>query len=323
MKHSLDQPVGRIFQLRLYPTRPFWVLGSGWAAVGGGLAVAGVARLPETWLKLLLAWLLTELLLGAVWDLGAGSISPSPVRGMWRRLLSPRLPEAARPLRLLPYIQVGSPGHRVAQRLGRMRRWWQDTLLPDARREFYTLVASLGLALLLGVLLGRQVLLLVLVSMVLSFLAVVQRGERDQDSEQMATRHQAVLALWYALGEFGVPWLIGAAAIGALPGAVILLGVCYAITYYGLIQDGGDFRLIWASQASAALLLAGLRHPITAGTVAILSLPQWGLRVWESYLLTQKPGLKNTGNRRHTSIFAFYSPFIILSMLIAALALTT
>jgi hypothetical protein len=165
--------------------------------------------------------------------------------------------------------------------------------------------------------------LLVLVSIALSFLAVVQRREKDQDSELIATKHQAILAFWYALGEFGVPWLIGATVIGVPSRAVVLLGVCYAITYFGLIQDGKGFRLIWASQASAALLLAGLRHPITAGTVAILSLPQWGLHAWESYLLTQNPGLRKTRDKPHPSMSAFYLPFVVLSMLIAALALAT
>ncbi len=326
----MEPPVGRIIHLRLYPARPPWSLGSGWAAVSGGLAVAGFDLLPETLLSLLIVWLLADPVLGMVWDLGVGSTSPAKQRGIWRRLISPRLPDVAAPLRLLPYTQTGSPSHRLACRLGRLRHWWRDILWPEAGREFATVVAVLGLALLLGALLGRNVLALVLVSIALSWLAVLSR-KRDTDrySARRGTVRKGSELFWHALGEFGIPWLIGIAVLGSPSWAAILLGVCYTITYFGLIHDANTFRLIGTSQAAAALLLASLRHPLTAGAVAILLTPQWGLYHWAAYPVPY-PGSDGkvhagAGFEQRQVAYGTYlwnvQPFVILSMLLAALAL--
>ncbi len=283
--------------------------------MSGALAVGGTDFLPETLLKLLLVWLLADPLLGVVWDAGVGSDSPAGQRGIWRRLLNPCLPDVAPPVRLLPYTQVGSPGHRLASHLGRLRRWWGAKLWPEAGREFATLVAVLGLALVLSAVLGRTVLALVLLCIALSWLAVLSH-DRDTASgaAQPPSSRKGILALWHALGQFGTPWLIGATVMGGPSWAVILLGICFTITYFGLIHDTGDFRLIGTSQVSAALLLAGLRHPLSAGAMAILLMPQWGLWVWTD--MRPKDHLAVPG-----TYLRIVQPFIILSMLLAALAL--
>jgi hypothetical protein len=310
----LDQPIGHTTQLRLYPIRPLWSLGAGWAAVSGGLAAAGLSLSLATLLTLLLVWLLADPVLGVTWDVGVGSAHK---RGIWRRLISPRLPDTATPSRLLPYTQAGSPGYRLARHLGKLGRWWRETLWPQAGREFATLIAGLVLALLLGAILGREALILVLVSVLLSRLAMlsVQRNT-NWDSAQGSLGRRDVATLWHALGEFGVAWLIGSLALGGLSQAAALLGVCYTITYFGLIRSRDGFRLIGASQATAALLLAGLRHPMAAGATAILFLPQWGLHTWA----IRVEG--SSGDRR--AIFEGYQryaqPFVLVGMLIAALA---
>lgn len=315
----MDQPAGHLFQLRLYPIRRFWSLGSGWAAIVGSLAVAGFALSPEFLLYLFLVWLLADPILGAVWDLGAGHPSPLRHRGIWRRLLSPRLPDVAPPVRLLPYTQPGSPGHRLAQRLGRMRLWWHDTLWPEAGREFATLIAALGLALLLGSILGRDALALVLLSIALSWLAALSTGkDTPTDASHPVTGYEDGMALWHALGEYCVPWLIGAVVMGGPSWPVVVLGVCGSITYFGLIRLTHGFRLAGISQAAAALLLAGLRHPWAAAATVILLMPQWGLYIWAT-----NPPAKQIG--AYSSATDAYlrgvQPFIILSMLLGALAL--
>jgi hypothetical protein len=98
--------------------------------------------------------------------------------------------------------------------------------------------------------------------------------------------------------------------------AVILLGLCYTITYFGLISHPLDFRLVGGSQAAAVLLLAGLRYPLTAGAMAILLMPQWGLHVWAAYLLAEQREVLLTYLRA-------VQPFIILSMLMAALTVAS
>jgi hypothetical protein len=301
----VDQPVGRITQLRLYPIRPLWSLGPGWAAVSGALAVGGFVLSSETLLKLLLVWLLADPVLGTLWGLSVGDASASEQKGIWRRLLTARLPATVPFLRFLPYTQPGSPGRRFAERLGRLRLWWQATLRPEAGREFAALGAALGLALLLGAVLGRNALVLVLLSIVLSWLVALSQ-KRDASRDSSASRRD-IVSLWYALGEFGIPWLIGAVIMGRPSWAVIALGVCYSVTYFGLIQYGRKFRLIGSSQAIAALLLAGLRHPLASGATAILLIPQWGLHI----------------RAASGSYLRGAQLFVILSMLIAALAIAT
>ena len=322
---ELDQPVGHIIQLRLYPIRRFWSLGSGWAAIGGSLAVAGFVLSPEFLLHLFLVWLLADPILGAVWDLGAGHTPRLGHRGIWRRLLSPRLPDVAPPVRLLPYTQPGSPGGWLAQHLGQLRLWWHDTFWPEAGREFATLIAALGLALLLGTFLGRDVLVLVLLSIAFSWLAVLSLGQGTPTGvAQPVTGYEDGVALWHALGEFCIPWLIGAVVLGGPSWAVVVLGVCYSVTYFGLIRFTRGFRLIGISQVAAALLLAGLRHPLAAAATVILLMPQWGLYIWAANPPAEQAG-ENSSD--YSSAAGAYlrsvQPFIILSMLLGALAIAS
>jgi hypothetical protein len=255
-----------------------------------------------------------------MWEVGVGDALSAGKRGIWHRLLSPRLPDKAPPLRLLPYIQAGSPGYRLARRLGRVRRWWRETLWPEAGREFTTLVAALGLALLVGAILRRDVLVLVLVSVFFSWLAVLSdRRDTSRDSARRTRGRKGVVTLWHALGQFGVPWLIGATVLGGPTVETALLGVCYTITYFGLIHYARGFWLIGASQAAAALLLAGLRHPMAAGAIAILLMPQWGLHGWAAYadqVRGDQPPVSG-------SYLRYVQPFVLVGMLIAALVLAS
>lgn len=350
----MHQPVGRILQLRLYPIRPLWSLGAGWAAVCGGLAVAGLSLSPESWLRLLLAWLLVDPLLGMVWDVGVGNTLSPTRRGVWRQLLCPSLPAEAGPVRLLPYTQRNSPSHRLAGYLARRRHWWRVTFWPQAGHEFSTLVAALGVALLVGAVLSRNVLALVMLSVALSWLtALSPAGDRAETSPDQPGDRQGWTGLWRALGEFTIPWLIGAALLGGPSWAVAVLGGCFGITYFGFIRSVLNFRLIGASQAAAALLLTGLRHPLAAGAVAILLMPQWGLfnlatcrpaRESEPDLAYRpvyaadagQPGLAGEraasgptgtaggeGSAAWRTFLRAAQPFVLLSMLLAALAVSS
>jgi len=302
----LDQPVGHITQLRLHPIRPLWSVGPGWAAIGGAVASGGFALAPQTLLTLVLVWLLADAVLGVVWDLGVGDTSPSGKGGIWSALLAPRLPDAAPPLHFLPYTQPASPGRRLAGRLSRWRRWWQETFSPQVGAEFAALVAALGLALLLGAILGRSTLALTLLYIALSWLAALAYNRERASSQGMG-------ALWHTLAGFGIPWLMGSLALGRPTWVVIALGSCYAITYFGLVHQGAQgtpgFRLIGASQAAAVFLLAGLGYPLAAGAVAILLFPQWGLHTWA----VDHPAAPDSYLRR-------IQPFVVLSVLIAAWA---
>jgi hypothetical protein len=313
----LDQPVGHTSQLRLYPIRPIWSVGPGWAAVCGGLAAGGLPLSLITLLSLILVWLLADPVLGVIWDVGVGDDQSAGQRGIWPRLLRPRLPAKAPPARFLPYTQAGSPGYRLARQLGRMRHWWNETFWPEAGPEFITFVAALGLALLLGAILGRNVLILALMSIMLSWLAArSETGEQAWVSDRRIRSQKDVATLWRALGEFGIAWLIGATALGGPTWAATLLAVCYTITYFGLIHNARRFWLIGASQATVALLLAGLRHPMAAGAAAILLMPQWGLHAWADNV-DSVPGDRLAASGRYLRCV---QPFVIVSMILAALA---
>jgi hypothetical protein len=303
----LDQPVGHITQLRLYPIRPLWSVGPGWAALGGALASGGFALAPQTLLTLVLVWLLADAVLGVVWDLGAGDTSPGGQGGIWRAWLTARLPDSAPSLRFLPYTQPASPGRRLAVRLSRWRSWWQATFSPQAGAEFAALVAALGLALLLGATLGRDALALTLLAVALSWLAALAHKSEGAASQGLVT-------LCHTLAGFGLPWLLGSLTLGRPTWAVVALGSCYAITYFGLAHQAAQatpgFRLIGASQVAAVFLLAGLRYPLAASAAAILLLPQWGLHTWAAEHPVA-PG----------AYLRWIQPFVVLSLLIAAWAI--
>ena len=302
----MDQPVGHITQLCLRPIRPLWSVGPGWAAIGGALASGGFALAPQTLLSLALVWLLVDAVLGVVWDQSVGDTSPGGKGGIWSALLAPQLPDVAPPLRFLPYTQPASPGRRLAGWLSRRRRWWQETFAPQAGAEFATLVAALGLALLLGVILGRNAAALTLLYIALSWLAALTY-KRD------GAAPQGVATLWRTLADFGIPWLMGSLVLGRPTWVIVALGGCYAVSYFGLVhqaaQGAPDFRLIGAGQVAAVFLLAGLRYPLAAGAAAILLLPQWGLRTWA----TDCPNAP-------ASYLRSIQPFVVLSLLIAAWA---
>jgi hypothetical protein len=236
--------------------------------------------------------------------------------------------------------------------MGQLRAWWRETLRPEAGTKVASLAAALVLAVVLGVVLGTSVLILIVVSVALSWLAALAeqreasgsrtRPEHETLAEQReaggsrtrpeqatltrAERETQGAAVWRALGEFSIPWLIGASIMGRVSGTVILLAVCYSVAYFGLIRPARSFRLAAAGQATAALLLAGLRYPLAAGAAAILLMPQWGLFRLETKLLgenpvSNSPGGRPQGSPLQSTATRYVQPFIIVSMVLAALAI--
>ena len=303
----MDQPVGHSIQVRLFLIRPIWRIGPGWAAVGGVLASGALLAAPGHLLTLLLVWFIADPLLGTVWDMGVGGSSTSAHRGVWRRLLTEQRPGHGSALVVFPYTQPDSRGQQLAERLGRFWCWWRESFWPEAGHEFITVALGLGVALLLGAVLGPAVFVLVVFSVVLSWLAAVSPDEPPSHSPASPAR--AGNATWRGLAEFGIAWLIGSVALGKASPLVVALGVCYTATYLGLLRQPDRLWLAGAGQFAVTCLLVGLRYPLAAAVTAITLVPQGGLRA-----RVGSPGARGLCVR-------VVQPFILVSMVAAALAI--
>ncbi len=265
----MDRPATHSVQLWLRPWRPIWYVGAGWAAVGGGVA-SGVLSLPlDRALTLGLAWILVDPLLGTVWDLGA---SPG---GIWRQLH--RVVPAGRvsPVVVLPYTHPNSVAWRLGERIGHLGAGWRELFRSHMGQAFVALMGALVAALALGAALGLTVLTLVVLSVLLSWLC----ARLQENNRRHATLDsQPGLAALHALGEFGIPWLIGCLLIGSLLWPAAALGACLTIAYAGLLQVPMRFRLVGAGQLAAICLLVGLRQPLPAAAAGVFLIAQGGLR---------------------------------------------
>ena len=299
--------MGHSTQVRLFLIRPIWRIGPGWAAVGGVLASGALLSAPEHLLTLFLVWFIADPVLGTVWDVGVGGSSTRAYRGVWRRLLTDQRPGHSSALVIFPYTQPDSRGQQLAERLGRFRCWWRESFWPEAGYEFVTVALGLGVALLLGAVVGPAVLVLVVFSVALSWLAAFSQDEALSHSPSSPAR--AGNATWRGLAEFGIAWLIGSVALGQPSPLVIALGVCYTATYLGLMRQPDRFWLAGAGQFAVTCLLVGLRHPLAAAVTAITLVPQWGLRARAG-----PPGASGAYLRA-------VQPFILASIVVATLAI--
>lgn len=303
----MDQPVGHSIQVRFFVIRPMWRIGPGWAAVGGVLASGALPSAPEHLLTLLLVWFIADPVLGTVWDVGVGGSSPPAHRGVWRRLFTDQRPDRGSALVVFPYTQPDSLGQQLAEHLGRFRCWWRESFWPEAGHEFITVALGLGLALLLSAVVGPAVLVLVIFSVALSWLAAFSQDEAL--SHCPSSPAVAGNPTWRGLAEFGIAWLIGSVVLGQPSPLVIALGVCYTAIYLGLMRRPDRFWLAGAGQFAITCLLVGLRHPLAAAVTAIILVPQWGLRASAGSPGASGPYLRAV------------QPFILVSMVVATLAI--
>ncbi len=275
--------------------------------MGGVLASGALLSAPEHLLTLLLVWFIADPLLGTVWDVGVGGSSALAHRGVWRRLLTDQRPGHGSALVIFPYTQPESRGQQLAERLGRFRWWWRESFWPEAGHEFITVALGLGVALLLGAVVGPAVLVLVVFSVALSWLAAFSQDEAPSNPPSSPAR--AGNGPWRGLAEFGMAWLIGSVALGQPSPLVIALGVCYTAAYMGLMRQPDLFWLAGAGQFTVTCLLVGLRHPLAAAVTAITLVPQWGLRA--------RAGSPGASGRYLRAV----QPFILVSMIAATLAI--
>jgi hypothetical protein len=127
-------------------------------------------------------------------------------------------------------------------------------------------------------------------------------------SEAAASTTRPGAATLRALGEFGIPWLIGCLAFGPPAWPAMVLGVCYTIVYAGMLQQPSRFQLVGGGQLAAVWLLVGLRQPIAATATAVILIAQWGLHARSQDNAARAAGLRAC------------QPLILLSLVGAVLA---
>lgn len=305
----MDRTVGHSLQLTVRLRAPLWHVGAGWAALGGALA-SGVLARDAVWplsqplgglLTLVLVWLLADPLLGTVWEMAAGW------NGFRNERPSTASPDVGQPVHWLPYTQPGSPAWRLAVRMGTWRTAGRAQPVGPETPAVHGVLSALALALIVAAVLGYGVILLVVASTVLAWLATrLSGGDRAGAAGHLPTGPATIRAL----GIFGIPWLIGCAAAEVPVWPAVLLGLCLTIAYVGVLQDPLRFRLIGGGQLAMVSLLAGLHQPLAAAVGGVALTAQW--------VLASTAG-RHPPDRPRGAV----QPFILIGLLVAALALGT
>lgn len=168
------------------------------------------------------------------------------------------------PLARWPYLQPGTAGARLHQRLARARAWWLDVGRPALATPLWQALTAVLVSLALSLGLGRGPLLLTLCFLAWTELATLWRDGTGEPGP-----------IWHAAAMVGFPWLLGAAVVtGDLAQAAVPALVATAMI--GCFACGNLLSLV------APLIGAGYlvwhQRPLLAGWLALLAVP--GLVVW-------------------------------------------
>jgi hypothetical protein len=211
-----------------------WRLGPAWAVLAGALASQAPLWGGEGLLRLGGSLLLAD----ALWGI------------LWRMPLSRQGTQAARQQRVgLPYANAQSP---VAQLVSGLR--WED--VADTETGWQGVVAGLGLAAVLSVLLGSA-------AIILSFLALIVAV-----TVRLSVRAGREPVMMVALLSTGLPWVLGGAlggaggmlSLGQMPDAGLVLGVAFTVLTWAVLKagssaSGGLAWPIWIAQFGVMAVL--------------------------------------------------------------------
>ncbi len=292
MEPSATRPaLGRRIALELRPARPLTWLGPAWATVCGGVASGALEISGETFLRIAIAIILADPILGA-WRVAW-------VNTDWRAPLRAWHPTPTRSWLLLPYARLDSPAARLSQWISSRAKFWNSALWPEVGHALSALGVSGLIALTIALVLGMHAFVLTLLALLL---APVETELGTHGMGQWAR----------AIGEVGAAWLIGHAAFAPLTWDSLLLALAFAGIYRGLLSVAGSretaFALANFSQIVVVAVLVARSALLNAGFVSIGIIAQC---LWQA-AARQLEAL-------HSTYLSRVQWFILAAMLVAAL----
>lgn len=296
MESQLSRPtVGRRVALELRSARPLTWLGPMAATVCGAIAATGLVISGETLLRVAIAILLTDPILGAWRAAWVNTDWTSPMRG-WQAT-------PTRAWMLVPYARLGSPAARFSQWLSSRAKFWRQAVMPQVGQSLTAILVTGLIALSVALVLGTAAFALTLGALVLAPL----ESELGREGAGRWAR---------AFSEIGVAWLIGDAALSQIfpPLDSALVALLFAGTYRGFLSVPARPRLGFAIVNASQLLLITLlisRGAIINASVLVLVLG--ALLLWET--------LVRAGRELSRAFLGRAQWFVLVAMVIAALAI--
>jgi|SRR5581483_5642996 hypothetical protein len=292
---SLRPTVGRRIALELYSARPLTWLGPMAATICGAIAAGGTVTSGESLLRVAIAILLTDPLLGA-WR-------AAWVYTDWRRPMRGWHATPTRAWMLVPYARLGSPAARFSQWLSSRAKFWREAIVPQVGQSITAIIVTALIALSVALVLGSTVFLLTIAAL---WLAPIESELGEHRAGRWAR----------AFAEIGMAWLIGDAAISLTfpPIDSTILALLFAMTYRGLLSVSTRPRLGLAianvAQALAIIFLLARGSVISATIVALVFGAQL---LWQTVLRGGQDDAKMYLGRVQW--------FILAAMVIAALGI--
>lgn len=250
---------GGLVRLRVCSTGSLAWAVPAWATLCGAAASGALTFTVLSGVQLLLAWALIEVGWGTVWGALATTDWAAPLR-RWRAWhLSDDLPR-------LPYFRPDSPGGRLLRWLSELRSWARAVLVPAAGPAIGAVLGGLALSLVLGAVMGPDLVLLTLAALALMQMAVLLERGRGQPR-----------LVWDPVLRLALPWLAGHLVFASMSLPSLALACFFGLAVSGLTCGGRVLgRSLWAiGQIAVAVLHVVLRRPLVVPFLVLLVVPQW------------------------------------------------
>lgn len=294
MEPTLTRPaLGRRIALELRAARPLTWVGPIAATICGALAATGLNFSGEVLLRVAIAVLLTDPILGA-WR-------AAWVNTDWRRPMRDWQATPTRSWMLVPYARLDSPAAHLSQWMSSRAKFWRQAIVPEVGQSISAIVVTGLIALSVALVLGTTTFILTFLTL---FLAPLESELGANGAGRWAR----------ALAEVGMAWLIGHGAVSlAIPTLTSTgLAFLFAMTYRGLLSVPTRAELGFAisnlGQILIVILLIARGALISAGIVALGLVAQC---LWQAVARRSEAG--------RAAYLTRVQWFILLAMLVAAL----